>query len=108
MKDKGLDKGLIQTRDTSDRKQRGWKNGFFGFRKMFWDYLTKLNVAFYDECCVDASTEGMLPVRWNENLLRLEKFNGTAWVDIEEVIEVPTTTTTTTTTTSTTTTTTIS
>ena len=108
MIDKGLDKGAIRTINTSSRKQRGWGAGFFGFRKMFWDYLTKLNVAFYDECCEDASTAGILPVRWNENLLRLEKFNGTAWVDIEEVIEVPTTTTTTTTTTSTTTTTTIS
>lgn len=105
MIDKGLDKGAIRTINTSDRKQRGWGKGFFGFRKMFWDYLTKLNVAFYDECCVDASTEGMLPVRWNENLLRLEKFNGTTWVNIEEVIEVPTTTTTTTTTSTTTTTT---
>lgn len=105
MIDKGLDKGVIRTINTSDRKQRGWGKGFFGFRKMFWDYLDKLHVVFYDECCTDASTEGILPVRWNENLLRLEKFNGTEWVDITQIIEVTTTTTTTTTSTTTTTTT---
>jgi len=56
MKDKGLDKGLIREFNTSDRDKRGWSKGFFGFRKMFWDYLNKLNVSFTDACCPEAST----------------------------------------------------
>lgn len=100
MIDKGLDKGVIRTINTSDRKQRGFGKGFFGFRKMFWDYLTKLNVAFYDACCEDAGTEGMYPMRYNSNLGRVEYFNGTAWTDVPND-GLPTTTTTSTTTTTT-------
>ena len=98
MKDYGLDKGLIQFRDDSDRKQRGWGKGFWGFRKMFRDYLTKLNVIFHDECCPATSEEGIYPVRYNANLQRLEYFNGTAWADISGIVETTTTSTTTTTT----------
>lgn len=101
MRDKGLDKGLIREFNTSERDKKGWSKGFFGFRKMFWDYLKKLNVVFYDDCCPDANPTGsvVLPVRWNETLSRLEKYNGTAWVDITEIEETTTTTSTTTTTT---------
>lgn len=102
MKDFGLDKGLIEFRDDSKRDQRGWKSGFFGFRKMFRDYLRKLNVVFFDPCCEDANTSGIFPVRYNRNLFRLEYYNGTAWVDIGEIVETTTTTTTTSTTTTTT------
>lgn len=73
---------------------------------MFWNYLTKLNVAFYDPCCAEASDPGVYPVRYNSNLERLEYFNGTSWVDIIEITETTSTTTTTSTSTSTTTTTT--
>lgn len=72
MKDKGLDKGLIREFNASDRDKRGWGKNFFGFRKMFWDYLTKLNVPFYDACCADASEGDGSPVRMTEEL---EYFN---------------------------------
>jgi len=101
MKDYGIDKGFVQHRDDSNRNQRGWGKGFFGFRKMFRDYLTKLNVAFFDTCCPAASGENVFPVRWNDTLQRLEKFNGTSWVDISQISETTTTTTTSTTTTTT-------
>lgn len=106
MRDYGIDKGFVQFRDDSKRDQRGWGKGFFGFRKMFRDYLTKLNVAFFDECCPAASEENMYPVRYNALLQRLEFFNGTEWADITGIDETTTTTTTSTTTTSSTTTTT--
>ena len=104
MKDRGLDKGLIQTRDTSSRKQRGWGKAFFGFRKMFWDYLPKLNVPFIDCCCEDAGVTGVSPVRYNSVLMRLEYFSceENRWLDIPDD-GLPTTTTTTTSTTTTTT-----
>lgn len=102
MRDFGIDKGLVEFRDDSDRNQRGWKNGFWSFRKMFRDYLTKLNVVFYDACCPASSDEGIYPVRYNSNLYRLEYFNGTTWVDIAELVETTSTTSTTTTTTTTT------
>lgn len=96
MKDKGLDKGIIKELDDSKRSQFGRSKSFFGFRKMFRDYLTKLHVAFYDTCCEAASESGIYPVRWNESLSRLEKFDGLAWVDITQIVETTSTTTTTT------------
>lgn len=104
MKDKGLDKGLVKEFNTSDRSKRGWAKGFFAFRKMFWDYLTKMGVPFCDPCCDDASTAGTYPVRWNALLQRLEYWNCTSWADITQIAETSTTTTTSTTSTSTTTT----
>lgn len=56
MKRQGIDKGLVQEFDTSDRDKRGWGKGLFDFRKMFWDYLNKLGVHFTDPCCPGAST----------------------------------------------------
>lgn len=107
MRDKGIDKGLILSRDDAKRSQKGWDKGFFGFRKMFRDYLEKLNVAFFDACCPEATAEGIFPVRFNGNpeYQRLEYFNGTAWVDISQIHETTTTTTTTTSTSTTSTTT---
>ena len=52
MKDEGIDKGLVQKFDTSDRMGKGH---YYGFRKMFWKYLNKLNVGFYDPCCPESS-----------------------------------------------------
>lgn len=68
MKDYGIDRGLVQKFDTSDKRYKGNK---WGWRKMFWDYLTKLNVPFYDACCEDATTGGA-PVRFTEGLERLD------------------------------------
>lgn len=75
MRDKGIDKGLILVRDDSKKNQRGWDKGFFGFRKMFRDYLEKLNVAFYDTCCPAATTAGIVPVRYNDSTNLLQYFN---------------------------------
>lgn len=100
MRDSGIDKGLVKQFNASDRDKRGWAKGFFGFRKMFWDYLKKLHVPFYDECCETASEEAATyPVRYNATLQRLEFFNGTTWADISVIAETTTTSTTTTTTT---------
>ncbi len=55
MKDYGINKGLIQEFQTSDRRSKG---AFYGFRKMFWHYLNILGVPFYDPCCPTASTAG--------------------------------------------------
>lgn len=54
MRDKGLNKGLVQSFDTSSINTQ---NVFFGFRKMFRDYLNKLNVGFYDSCCPQAAAK---------------------------------------------------
>lgn len=69
MKDKGLDLGLVQSFETSDRR----KGNMWGFRKMFWTYLNKLNVPFSDSCC-DAATSGQ-PLRLTEGL---EYFDATS------------------------------
>lgn len=79
----GIDKSLVERRDDS-RSQRGWRKGFFSFRKMFWDYLTKLNVPFYDACC-PAQTGVFFPVRFNGIELSLERFDGTDWVLFDDV-----------------------
>lgn len=102
MKDKGIGKGLIQEVDTSKRDQRGFAKGFFGFRKMFWDYLNKLNVPFVDPCCEDAPTV-TAPVRYNSETGTIQYYNGTTWTNLPFDAVNPTTTTTTTSTTTTTT-----
>jgi hypothetical protein len=74
MIDKGLNKGLVQKFNTSDRRTKG---SFFGFRKMFWDNLKKLNVPFFDACCDEASEN--LPVRYTVED-GIQVFNGTGWI----------------------------
>jgi hypothetical protein len=88
MRDYGLDKGLIEFRDDTARNQRGWSKGFFGFRKMFRDYLTKLNVPFYDPCC-PALTGLFFPVRWNEEDDVLERFDSATetWVSADLIAD---------------------
>src|SRR5688572_6465600 len=85
MRDKGLDKGLIRYFDDSHRNYRGQGMGFFGFRKMFRDYLTKLNVAFYDACCPAATEANIVPVRYNSDTDTLEYYNPAtdAWVAVD-------------------------
>ena len=79
MKIQGIDKGLILEFDTSNRDKRGWAKRVFDWRKMFWNYLNKLNVPFYDRCCVDSS-DNPSPVRYNTTAGSLQYFNGTSWV----------------------------
>lgn len=75
MRDYGIDKGLIEFRDDSKRDQRGWSKGFWSWRRMFRDYLTKLNVAFYDTCCPAATAAGIVPVRYNDTSNTLQYYN---------------------------------
>lgn len=97
MKDSGLNKGLVQKFDTNDRREQG---AFFGFRKMFWDYLNKLNVAFFDPCCSTATGDDKQPVAWDASLGEFVRFNGTDWVPVLGFTTTTTTSSTTTTTTS--------
>ena len=82
MKDQGLDMASIVTFETSHGSKKGY---FYGFRKMFWKYLNKLNVPFYDPCCTEAngSSEDLDigPVRYNATEDVIERYNGTAWVE---------------------------
>jgi len=98
MRDKGLDKSSIMELDTSDRNKRGWDKGFFGFRKMFWDYLKKLNVVFSDPCCDTAGVTDRKPLSFNEDTGQIDYWDGEAWT---QAITTTTTTTTSTTTTTT-------
>lgn len=78
MKDEGLSYGFVKKFETSSTSYKG----FYGFRKMFWKYLRKLGVAFYDPCCEDASPEEARPVRYNETTSSMEYFNGTEWTAV--------------------------
>jgi hypothetical protein len=102
MKDKGLSSGLVQSIDTSKAQFKG----FFGFRKMFWDYLNKLHVPFKDSCCADASGSDVEPIGWDESLGEIVRWNGTSWVPVLAFTTTTSSTTTSTTLASTTTTTT--
>lgn len=82
MKDKGIDRGLVQDFNTS---KRGESKHWWGFRKMFWTYLNKLNVPFYDACCTEAP-ETLFPVQFNATTGGLERFNGTAWVAADDTV----------------------
>jgi hypothetical protein len=86
MRDYGIDKGLIEFRDDSDRKQRGWSKGFWGFRKMFRDYLTKLNVAFYDTCCPAAGDVTIRPVSYNDTSNQIRYFDSVTetWLPVTD------------------------
>jgi len=82
MRDYGIDRGLVQERDDSIKNQKGFSLGFWGFRKMFRDYLTKLNVPFFDTCCPETSTENKYPVRYDDTSGLFEYFDGIEWIEI--------------------------
>lgn len=96
MRDKGLDKGLIREFNTSDRNKRGWSKGFFGFRKMFWDYLTKLHVGFNDPCCQDAGGECYTGLRFDNCTGEIQFWDpiNEVWTAVEDWVLPGTTTTT--------------
>lgn len=96
MRDYGLNKSMVQEFETSNKRAKG---AFYGFRKMFWTYLKKLNVPFFDACCEDASGSDRLPVAFDESQGQLVYFNGTDWVAITSFTTTTTTSSTTTTTT---------
>lgn len=99
MKDKGINRGLVQSFETS---KFGEGKSFWGFRKMFWEYLKKLHVPFSDPCCETASESDVEPIGWDESQGQFVRWDGTAWVAIVSfttttTTAAPTTTTTTTT-----------
>jgi hypothetical protein len=83
MRDNGLNRGLVQEFQTS---KRGESKAFYGFRKMFWDYLTKLHVPFADDCCDEATDIAIsLPVRFNDTADTLQRYDPAtdAWVTVD-------------------------
>jgi hypothetical protein len=84
MKDLGIQKPFLQIIDTTSPQAKN----YIGMRKIFTDYLTKLNVPFYDVCC-PATNEESMHVRWNPNLGVLERFDGTNWVEVDTGGDVP-------------------
>lgn len=97
MKDKGINSGLVQTFDTSRRPKGQWK-AIFGFRKMFWDYLNKLNVPFFDPCCPEANgDENTTVTRFNNATGDIEFFDPytETWILVDDWAATTTTTTTT-------------
>lgn len=56
-----------------------YKN-YYALRKLFADYLTKLNVPFYDTCCPTASTPDSFPIRYFDG--NIQYFDGDEWVTI--------------------------
>ena len=105
MKDQGINKKIVQDFDTSARHTKGV---FYGFRKMFWTYLKKLNVPFYDPCCAESSESDRVPVAFDLSQGQLVKYNTDtgAWDAVTSFTTTTTSTTTTTTAAPTTTTTT--
>lgn len=102
MKDLGIDKGLVKKFDTSKPEFKG----FFGFRKLFWTYLKKLNVPFFDPCCAEADGQDIEPLGWDESQGQFVRYNGSAWVPVISFTTTTSTSTSTTTSSSTTSTTT--
>lgn len=104
MKDNGINKGLVQEFDTSDKRK---KHVFWGFRKMFWDYLNKLGIPFSDPCCDTAPTDPLIvPAGFNKEtgeFVYWDSVSGSYLTQDEWTATTTTTTTTTTSTTSTTT-----
>ena len=97
MKDKGLNRAHVQDFETS---KLGESKAFFGFRKMFWDYLKKLHIPFSDECCPTASGSDVEPIGWDESQGQFVRWDGVSWVAVvafttTTTTAAPTTTTTT-------------
>lgn len=86
MKDEFLPTGLVTKQDST----KDGVSGLFSISKMFWKYLLKNNVAFYNSCCTIANTNSTLPVSYTLTGPQLQYFNGTVQVAIP--IATPTTT----------------
>lgn len=91
----------VQKIDTSKAQYKGW----FGLRKIFWDYLRKLHVAFYDNCCAASGEENKVPLRFDISTGESEYYDPEtdSWIPVGDWV-APTTTSSTTTSSSTTTT----
>ncbi len=81
MKDKGIDRGLIRDFETSKKSTKG---NIWGWRKMFWDYLNKMNVPFQDPCCLaagDPDDENISSVRSLDG--QLQTLVDGVWTDFD-------------------------
>ena len=93
MRDFGINKGLVQEFQTTDRRSRG---ALYGFRQMFRKYLTKLHVGFYDPCCPDESGDEITGMRFNNTTGVAEFYDPASkeWVATGDWVASTTTTTT--------------
>jgi hypothetical protein len=91
----------VQKIDTSKPENKAW----FGFRKIFWTFLNKLHVPFYDKCCSAANGDDKYPVAYDLSQGQLVRYNPTTdtWVPLTSFTSTTTTTTLAPTTTTTTT-----
>lgn len=76
LQDLGLQRSFLQKVILDDPN---YKN-YYALRKLFADYLTKLNVPFYDTCCPTASIPDSYPMRYFDG--DVQYFDGTEWVNI--------------------------
>ena len=83
MKDKAIQKALLKVVDTSKPEFKNMQS----IRKLFLEYLTKLNVSFYDTCCETASEEDIYPLRYNNDSGEIEYFDQNEWETIS--LEIP-------------------
>jgi hypothetical protein len=90
--DLALQKSFLQKVILDDPNYRN----YYALRKLFADYLTKLNVTFYDPCCPAASNPipddlSVAPLRFNNSTGDIESFdvNTQTWttVDIASLID---------------------
>ena len=77
MKDLALQKPFLQTIETTSPQAKN----YYAMRKLIGDYLTKLNVASYDTCCAPSENTSW-PTRWSSDWDRIERFDGTEWVEV--------------------------
>ena len=75
MKDLGIQKPVLQSIDLNSPSSKNYKS----LRKLFWEYLKKLNVPFHDTCC---NINDYPPVRYNTTNSSIEYYNGTSWVSL--------------------------
>lgn len=84
MKDLAIQRPHLQIIETTSKEAKN----YYALRKLFGDYLNKLNVAFFDTCCPTMTEEGIVPVRFNATDGTLEYYDITSgdWIDAGSAI----------------------
>jgi len=78
MRDLGIQKPFLQNIDIGTPQAKN----YIGFRKIFTDYLTKLNVPFIDLCCNESNIPFSQPVRYNTDTGDLERYDSDGWSEV--------------------------